>query len=867
MQAAIESPLVILDTIPEAYLRVDSELRFTFVNHAAQVRLGATRAQLLGKRLEDVFPGKRVERAVRRVLNKQSAAAFDLYSEKHTKRTSITAMPDSTGGVVMRLADPHAADQSESQSRLHAIASNLPGFVYQTYVRDDGSVGVSFADRRALEIFGVDPEPLETCYKRFAACIAPEDQERFRAATREATLHTGQLTFEGRFITPAGEEKYIRAVSRSRRSGTETVHDGIVLDITGHWRAEQALRQSEELYRELFEVESDALVLVDYETGRILAANAAAQDLYGYSRQELISLNRLDLSAEPEATLRSTMLKTSFIPLRWHRKKDGTVFPVEISGRYFDWKGRSVFVSAIRDITGRTHMEMALKKSEEKFSKAFYSNPAAIAIADRASRKLLDVNHTFEKMVGYPREEVIGRTTEELSFWAEAPERDRAIAALALEGSLRDWEFRFRRKNGDICTGLLSAEMIEIEGRPCTISSIVDITEHLQLESQFRQAQKLESLGRLAGGVAHDFNNLLTVINGYSEIMLASVASDNPLHASAQAIKKAGERAAALTQQLLAFSRKQMIQPRPVDVNAIVADSEGIFQRLIGEDIELTTRLEPSAGRILADPGQIYQVLINMVVNARDAMPDGGALEIVTRSAVIDPSHVHRDAVPGRYVLITITDTGIGMDESTAQCVFEPFFTTKEPGKGTGLGLSTAHGIVRQGGGWIEVRTKVGQGSSFEIYWPQKDEPPAAETAAQPSAKRALDGETVLVVEDDQEVRHLIAAILKDSGYHVIEAGDGDEALDVERLHPAAIQLLLTDLVLPGMNGKALYERLRVLRPDLKVLFVSGYTADVISRSGLEQHMAYLQKPFDTRSLSAKVREVLTQGTASPERP
>jgi PAS domain S-box-containing protein len=862
MQAVIETPLVILDTIPEAYVRLDGEHRFTFINQAAERHLGSMRRELLGRKLEDIYPGKRAETAFRRATKKRGpVSTIELYSDTRQIWSAITVMPDATGGFVLRLEDACERQLEETHSRLHAIAGNLPGFVFQTYIRDNGEVGVSFADKRAKEIFGIDPEPLATCYKRFAACIVPEDRERFKAAARQATLTTGQLEFEGKFITPAGEEKYIRAVSRSRRAGREILHDGIVLDITETRRAELALRESQELYREIFEVESDVLMLVNNDTGQLLAANQAAEALYGYSRQELLGMNRVDLSAEPEATVRSTLSKTPFIPLRWHRKKDGTVFPVEISGRYFDWRGDSVFVSAIRDISSRVQMEEALKKSEEKFSKAFYSNPAAILIGDRENRQILDVNLTFERMTGYSREEAIGHRADEISFWVEPGDRDKASEALIRQGSLRDWEFHFRKKSGEICTGVLSSELIEIEGRQCTISSIIDITEHLHLETQLRQAQKIESLGRLAGGVAHDFNNLLTVINGYSDIMLRALPANNPLHLSAEAIKKAGERAAGLTQQLLAFSRKQIVKPRLLDLNTIVADSQRMLQRLIGEDVELTTQLDQSLGRVMSDPDQIYQVIINLVVNARDAMPEGGTLKIVTANVEVDASHRARypDAVPGNYVRITVTDSGTGMDEQTMQSAFEPFFTTKEPGKGTGLGLSTVHGIVRQSGGWIEVRSRVGEGTTFDIYLPRFDAVPAPERVVSAPEEPEHGAGTLLVVEDDEGVRGLTMGILESQGYRVLEAANGDEALAIEKEHAGEIDLVVTDLVLPGMNGKVLYDRLRAMRPRIKVLFTSGYTSDVISRSGLDQDVACLPKPFDANSLTAKVRETLNR--------
>ncbi len=876
MQTVPDVSMITLDDLPEAYIRFDSEFRCTFVNQAAQILLGNNRAKFLGKRLWDVFPesaGTSIEEGLRRAMAENTVFTFDLYEKLRNRHYATTAIHDSSDGILLRFSEITESEsieperqESNSQSRLHGIARNLPGFVYQNYVRDNGEWGVYFADKRAADIFGIDPEPLETVFRRFAERIAPEDQERYITSIRESTRLKKDWEFEGRFIKPTGETRYIQCVSRPRRLGNETVYDGIIIDITDQRRSEQALRESEKLYHRLFEVESDAIVLVDNESGQILATNAAATNLYGYSREELLAMNRSDLSSEPDKTLRATTQMQTFIPLRWHRKKDRTVFPVEISGSYFDLKGRSVFVSAIRDITDRRVMEEALKKSEEKFSRAFQSNPAALTITDLATSSYLEVNGAFEQITGYRRDEVIGRSWDELGLWTDPSNREEAARRLLTDKYLRNWEFSFRKKNGDVGSGLLSADLIEIEGNQCAITATVDITERLQLESQFRQAQKLESLGRLAGGIAHDFNNILTVINGYSDLMLKSVDPHGSLHSQASEINKAGERAAGLTSQLLAFSRKQVIEARSLNVNTIISDTERMLRRLIGEDIEFVTELDPLVGQIMADPGQIHQVIMNLVVNARDAMPNGGKLKITTNNVDVDESAaaLHGGRVPGKYVLMTVTDTGIGMDEKTLQSAFEPFFTTKEHGQGTGLGLSTVHGIVQQSGGWIRVWSTVGQGTSFDIYLPRIDACLLPDREPSATTEIPHDGETVLVVEDQGEVRRLTRTILESYGYQVLEAANGAEALCFAEKHSGEIHLLLTDVILPGMNGRTLSEHLRVLRPNLKVIFTSGYPADVISRRGvLEQDVAYLPKPFSPESLAVKVREVLTGRYAS----
>src|SRR5215471_173120 len=582
MQMVSESSVIPLDSLPEAYIRLDSDFRCTFVNLAAQRLLGKAREELLGNRLWEVYPEnpeKPLDNGFRRTNAVGTAFTADLYEHIRNRHYAITAVPDEGEDILVRLSDitDRTSGVREHQatipSRLDGIARNLPGFVYQTDVSDDGEWRVCFADKRAADIFGIDPEPLATAFKRFAACIAPEDHGRFMASIRESTLSKRDWEFEGRFITHTGETKYIQGISRARRMGDRTVHDGIILDITHLKHTEQALRDSEELYRHVFEVESDALLLVDRESGQILAANAAAIDLYGYSREELLSLNRFRLSTEPDDSARAIKDMESFISLGWHRKRDATLFPVEVSGRYFELKGRSVCVYAVRDIAERKLIEESLRKSEEKFSKAFHLNPAAIVIADLSSKSYLDVNETFEKITAYRRDEIVGRTWPEVRLWADPKERDKALNQLRQNGSIRNFDFIFRKKNGEVGTGLLSAELIEIGGHQCAITASIDITDRLRLETQLQQAHKLEGLGRLAGGVAHDFNNLLTVINGYSDLILKGLPVDDPLYPSVQEINKAAERGASLTKQLLAFSRKQVIKAKVLDLNVIVNDS------------------------------------------------------------------------------------------------------------------------------------------------------------------------------------------------------------------------------------------------------------------------------------------------------
>jgi signal transduction histidine kinase/ActR/RegA family two-component response regulator len=391
-----------------------------------------------------------------------------------------------------------------------------------------------------------------------------------------------------------------------------------------------------------------------------------------------------------------------------------------------------------------------------------------------------------------------------------------------------------------------------------TQSALRDVTERKRLEAQYLQAQKMESVGRLAGGVAHDFNNLLTVINGYSELLAAKLGNDRGLREMAEQILRAGKSAAELTTQLLTFSRKQVAQARPLDLNVLVEEAQKMFSRILGEDVQLESKLSPTLGQVMADPGQMHQVLMNLVVNARDSMPRGGRLTIETRNVDVDEgfSRQHPEVAPGRYVYLGVTDTGTGMSEEVKRQIFEPFFTTKEKGKGTGLGLATVYGIVRHSEGWIRVDSAPGAGSTFHIYLPRTQLVVEA-AATVPSADLAKGSETVLLVEDEDAVRELTEQMLKDHGYQVLQAGSGAEALALATSYPGTIHLLMTDVILPQMNGRALAEALWSSRPEIKVLYMSGYSEDVIGQGLPERRVAYLAKPFSSVDLAAKVRQTL----------
>ena len=516
----------------------------------------------------------------------------------------------------------------------------------------------------------------------------------------------------------------------------------------------------------------------------------------------------------------------------------------------------------------RKRSEEEQRASEERYRLLFESNPHSLWVYDQETFAFLAVNDAALRHYGYSRAEFLAMTALDMGSPEDVPafreEHETLVAQQELGRTYRSPPtFKHRRKDGEIIEVDIAANSIVFEGRKAWLLLATDVTEKRSLEAQLLQSQKMESMGRLAGGVAHDFNNLLGIITGYGELLRKRVGADARLVKYVDDITKAAERAAGLTRQLLAFSRKQVLQPRILDLNAVVGETETMLRRLIGEDIQLTTVLDEQLNAVRADPGQMDQVLMNLAVNARDAMPRGGRLTIETRNVVLDQAYArqHAGVEPGHYVMLAVSDTGHGMTPEVRTRSFEPFFTTKAQGKGTGLGLATVHGIVRQSGGHIWLYSEPGHGTTFKIYLPRTDAPRAAVEAPAPAEVALPSGsETILLVEDEASLRELVGECLEASGYKVLEAGHGMAALEVGELHPGRIDLLLTDVVMPGMSGRELAERLRGSRPEIRTVYMSGYTDDAVVLHGiLAEDMAFLQKPFTAAELARRVREVLDQ--------
>jgi PAS domain S-box-containing protein len=654
-------------------------------------------------------------------------------------------------------------------------------------------------------------------------------------------------------------------------------------------KSEERLRLSEARYRTQFEAAPEAIVTLDVDKGCFVEANQNAERLFGYSREELFGMNPVDFSPtfQPDGRLSAGLVRSNVarvlageqLVFEWvHKNSQGREFPCEIRLVRLPGEGQNLCRGSIVDISERKQAEEArqrlqadLRVSEASYREIFDNASDAIFLLDLVSGRILDANARASEVTGYSKEELL--QNDPATQYLDEPGYTHAdgVAKLrvAASGLAQTFEWKARHKSGRPYFAEMSLRKAEIAGRERLLLFLRDITERKRLEQtlrqteeQLRHSQKMEAIGRLAGGVAHDFNNLLSVVLGYSSLVLSSFDADDPRAEDIREIRTAGERAAKLTKQLLAFSRQQVLAPAVVDLNDIVSRMDHMLRRVIGEDVKLRTVTEPGLGLVKVDEGQMEQVIINLVVNARDAMPAGGTLTIATANVVLDEERVRfrTGIAPGPHVKLSVTDTGIGMDARVKSRIFEPFYTTKEKGKGTGLGLSTVLGIVEQSGGTISVESEPGLGATFEIYLPKTDDRP--ERARSTPPPRALTGsETLLLVEDEERLRALTRSMLANAGYRVIVAENAAHALVHCREYEGKIDLLVTDVVMPDMNGRELADRATRIRPDMKVLYVSGYADHtVFGPKGLNEGIAFLQKPITPDTLLKKVRETLEVG-------
>lgn len=636
-------------------------------------------------------------------------------------------------------------------------------------------------------------------------------------------------------------------------------------ELTMRKRAEGALRESQAKYRNLTESLGELIYRADPETFVTTYVNRAVERIYGYTVEEFLGDPTLWESAiHPDDKERvfvwfsEAQRKMEFGAIEYRIiRKDKTVrWAQDHASWEKDQQGNVVSLNGVMyDITERKQAEEQIRR----LSSVVEQSIDGIAISDFKS-KLIYVNDAFAQMHGYSRQEMIGMKIENLHNEAQMDELKSVLQQLETTGSWMG-EIGHARKDGTSFPAYMSTTLLtDDEGKPAGFIRVArDITEKKKLEAQLRQSQKMESIAQLTGGIAHDFNNILSAVAGFANLIEMRLPADDPSRPHLDEILKASERGAKLNQSLLAFSREQIMEPRPVDLNEIIRSVEKLVGTLITEDITLKTELAAGELTVMADPAQIDQVLMNLATNARDAMPDGGLLLIETATVELDNEFIKRHfyGEPGTYALLSVTDTGTGMDEITMMKIFEPFFTTKEPEKGTGLGLAMTYGIIKQHNGFINVYSKVGKGTTFKIYLAVINAEVEKTKPAEVVSVR-YGTETILVAEDDEALRKLAKTILENVGYNVIEAEDGEEAIDKFMHNKEKIQLLLLDLIMPKKNGREVYEALRETKPGIKALFLSGYTANLIHEKGiLGKEFNFIMKPVGIHELLLKVREVL----------
>ena len=645
-------------------------------------------------------------------------------------------------------------------------------------------------------------------------------------------------------------QAFVFRLEDRRKAGRPETELAALARKVSNLRAEEAPAGSEDPYRVAAETAIDAIATID-ESGQILFVNRAAEGIFGYSVQEMLGFN---LALLLPAYTQGIPEIHQFMG----RHKDGHEIFLEVSFGAFTQGSRVLATGVLRDVSRRRRAEEELRHANGTLRALIEATPLAIVAID-TEENVSQWNSAAERMFGWTGAEVLGRplpgeASDRKGGWPELCEAARRNASLTQE-AIR------RRKDGTFVEVTISAGAFAGPGgAPAgAVSVITDITEQKRLEEQLRQAQKMDAVGRLAGGVAHDFNNLLTVIIGYGEMLLNGLTTDTRPRDYALEILRAAEKASTLTKQLLAFSRRQVTCPVLLDINPVVSGVSNMLRRLIGEDVELILLLNPTLGTVRADPGQIEQIIINLVVNARDAMPAGGRITIETGITDLgdDYAQTHLDVKPGRYICISVTDTGHGMAESTQSHIFEPFYTTKVVGKGTGLGLSTIYGIVKQNNGSIWVYSEPGEGSTFKIYLPAVAEQAPAEPVIGVGVLERGD-ETILLVEDEAGLREMARELLEGQGYTVLAAADSHEAMRLCSGHAGPVHLLLTDVVLTTATGHELARRLLHLRSQIRVLFMSGYPAEtIVERGVLEPGALFLEKPFTADALARKVRQVL----------
>ncbi len=749
---------------------------------------------------------------------------------------------------------------SESKKFLQAIIEAEPECV--KLVASDGTL--IMMNRAGLEMIQVD-SPDQARGRSIYPLVAPEYREAFRKLTEEVFQgKSGTLTFKMTGIK--GRRLWLDTHAVPLRNDEDEIIAllGITRDVTEQKKAEENLKKERDFVSTVLDTVGSIVLVLDRD-GRIVRFNRACELVSGYSLEEVQGRFVWDFLLPPEqvegvkkvfSTLTSGMFPNKYA--NYWVAKDGQRKLISWSNTVLlatDGSVEHVIATGI-DITEHRKADMALLQ-EKKFSDVVIDSlPGLFYVVDEAGH-LIRWNRNFQEVTGYSAEELANRNA--LAFFRE----DRELVSGRIQAVFQDGsatvEAKMVTKSGASVSFMLTGFRMVMNDKPYLVGVGIDISERKRLEDQLRQSQKMESIGTLTGGISHDFNNILTAIIGYGSLLRMKMTDDDPLRHNVDQILASANRAASLTQGLLAYSRKQVLNPQRVNLNEIIIKVERLLARLIGDDVEFKCILTDKDVTVLADAGQLEQIMMNLVTNARDAMPDGGYLYVETQRVDLDEvtAKAHDVRKPGTYALILVTDSGMGMDQQTQERIFDPFFTTKDVGKGTGLGLAMVYGIIKQHNGFIEVESEVGRGTTLKIYLP------VAQGATEekqpddlPAVKRGT--ETILVAEDDETVRNFITTILTQFGYSVIQAENGEDAVKKFMANRGAIKLLLLDVMMPKKNGKEVYDKIRIFEPDIRTLFLSGYSADIMSQKGLlENGLNFLYKPVPMNDLLRKVREIL----------
>lgn len=867
----------ILESIPDGVYIVDQHFNIEYINPVIERDFGKIQGrkcyQYFHERTEacpwcknkEVFGGKSV--------------TWEWYSFKNDRHYELFDTPiENADGSISKFEILHditslkriekALRENEERLRLMFLSSN------ELMSVADETGKTIWANPAWIKTLGYKPEkqgdPVEN--------IHPDDRSRVYQIFRNINENQDGFTDIGyRYRTASGQYISLETTIRKFFAGKRTLLYVVARNVTERKMVEKALIESERKWRNVL-VNTPQIGISLNPKGRIEFANAHFLKLTGWTEKEILGCDWFDTfiphkdREEIRGVFFRVMEQKDTLGFSTHKNKIVTktgelrdviwsnVITKDVQGDIFD------VTSLGMDYTDQKLAEDALKVSEEKFHKAFHSAPVLMSISTLEDGRYLEVNTAFVNATGYGRETTLGKTSTEIGFIA-SEDRSKILETLKSERLVSNLELELTHADGSKFTCLYSAEIINVEGKKRLLSIASDITEQKQVEaekeklySQLLQAQKMESVGRLAGGVAHDFNNNLSVIQGYTQIALEEMNENDSHYRNLKEVLDAAKRSGALTRQLLAFARKQTISPQVLDLNDTVEGMLRMLRRLIGENIELAWHPGHNLWEIKMDPAQIDQILANLCVNARDAINDVGKVTIKTQNAVLDEVFCseHAGSAPGEYTMLVLIDNGSGMDKTTLEQIFEPFFTTKGIGEGTGLGLSTVYGIVKQNNAFLNVYSKPGKGSRFEIYIPRCQKDCIAKRPDHLEQIPKGHGETILLVEDDHTVLDLSRTMLEKLGYEVIGTKDPNEVTKILREYPGKIHLLMTDVVMPQMNGNELVKQMAKVYPDIQTLFMSGYTADVIARQGiLDEGMNFIEKPFSMNQLGCKVREVL----------